>query len=90
MNKAYKCTINTVGINSNDGRVHFRLTELNNTFTYFPYIAKQEQSREILAIALAAMTSSTPVVIQVDVKDVDPMHEWGDDWQEVWWFDIEK
>ncbi len=73
------CSIQTAGINSGDQRVHFRLTALDGTFNNTPFLAKQEHSREILAIALAAITSNKNVLIQTNDTA---------DWTEVWWFDI--
>lgn len=76
------CQIQGVGINSNDGRVHFSLKAVDGTaFDWTPFIAKQEHNREILAIALAAITSNKNVYIQTNATDA---------WSEVWWFDLVK
>jgi hypothetical protein len=76
------CQIRGVGINSGDGRVHFSLKAVDGTsFDWTPFLAKQEHNREILAIALAALTSNKNVDIQTNATDA---------WSEVWWFDLVK
>ena len=76
-----KCSIDSAGINSQDGRVHFYLKADDGSFDWTPFLAKQEHNREILALALAAMTSSSKVVIQTEATTP---------WAEVWWFDLAK
>jgi len=74
------CLIGNVGINSDDGRVHFTLKSVDGTsFDWNWFLAKKEHNREILAIALAAMTSNRNVNIQT--RDTAP-------WTEVWWLDL--
>lgn len=74
------CLIRSAGINSGDERVHFDLKAVDGaSFDWNQFTAKKEHSREILAIALAAITSNKKV--QIQTVDVTP-------WAEVWWFDI--
>jgi hypothetical protein len=73
------CLIRSAGINSGDERVHFTLKAEDGTFDWTPFIAKKEHSRELLAIALAAITSNKKVTIQTENTTA---------WAEVWWFDI--
>lgn len=75
------CLIQNVGINSQDGRVHFSLKAVDGAFDWNPFLAKQEHNREVLAIALAAITSNKNIVIQTEATTP---------WAEVWWFDIAK
>lgn len=73
------CQIRSAGINSSDERVHFTLKAEDGAFDWTPFIAKKEHSRELLAIALAAITSNKKVTIQTAETKA---------WSEVWWFDI--
>ena len=76
------CLIRRVGMNSGDGRVHIDLKSVDGTsFDWNWFLAKQEHNREILAVALAAITSNKTVFMQTN--ETTP-------WAEVWWFDIEK
>lgn len=75
------CLISRAGMNSGDGLVHFELKAMDGTFNWTSFVAKPEQSREILAMALAAITSNKNVHIQTN--EITP-------WSEVWWFDIVK
>lgn len=76
------CLINGVGINSGDNRVHFGLKSADGTsFDWTSFTAPEKHSREILAIALAAIATNKNVVIQTN--EIVP-------WSEVWWFDIVK
>ncbi|RKH08624.1 hypothetical protein D7Y13_02355 [Corallococcus praedator] len=76
-----RCLINSAGINSSDGRVHFSLKALDGAFDWTPFLAKQEHNHEVLALAIAAMTSNSNVVIQTEQTTA---------WAEVWWFDLVK
>jgi len=73
------CSIRRVGINAGDGLVHFYLKSVNGTFDWNPFVAKPAQSREMLAIALAAISSNKNVNIQTQATTA---------WAEVWWLDI--
>ena len=74
------CRINWVGLNSADGRVHLNLSALNGTSLGEGwFLAKQEQNQEILAIALAAITSN---------KNVNARMKDTTNWTEVWWLSI--
>lgn len=76
------CLIRGAGINSGDGLVHFDLKAVDGTsFDWNQFTAKPEQSREVLAIALAAIASDKTVTIQTEA--ITP-------WAQVWWFDINK
>ena len=75
------CQIRRAGINSNDGRVHLDLKAVDGTFDWKWFLGKQENNREILAIALAAMSSNKTVMVQINGTT---------DWSEVWWFSFEK
>lgn len=76
------CLIQSAGINGNDGLVHFFLKAADGTFDWSPFTAKPEQAREMLAIALAAITSGKGV----QIKTQDFKVAWGP----VWWLDINK
>ena len=69
------CLINSAGINSGDERVHFYLKAVEGTFAWNWFIAKKEHSREILAIALAAIASNRNVNIQTDATRYRPRIE---------------
>jgi len=75
------CLIRRAGINSGDGRVHLDLKAVDGSFDWNWFLAKQEHNREILAIALAAITSNKNVSIQADATTP---------WAEVWGCDIDK
>jgi hypothetical protein len=75
------CLISRAGINSIDGLVHFELKAIDGTFDWTPFVAKPEQSREILAMALAAITSNKNIHIQTNDTKA---------WSEIWWFDVVK
>jgi hypothetical protein len=77
-----QCLINSAGINGIDGLVHISLKDVNGTFDWKPFTAKPEQAREMLAIALAAITSNKNVGMQT--QDVTTP------WAPVWWLDIIK
>ena len=72
------CLIDSAGIDRN-GTVHFFLKAVDGTFDWSPFVAKKEHSREILAIALAAIASHKRVRIQTEATT---------HWTEVLWFDI--
>ena len=72
------CLIRRAGINSGDGRVHLDLKAVDGTsFDWNWFLAKQEQSREILAIALAAIASNKNVSIQTDATTPWAEVGWG-------------
>jgi hypothetical protein len=73
------CMIRSTGLNSGDERVHFDLKAMDGQFDWTPFLAKKEHSRELLAIALAAITANKKVYIQTEVTNP---------WSEVWWFDL--
>ena len=73
------CLIRRAGINSADGRVHLDLKAVDGSFDWNWFLAKQEHNREILAIALAAMSSNKNVFIQTEATTP---------WAELWWFDL--
>jgi hypothetical protein len=75
------CQIRRAGLNSGDGRVHIDLKAVDGTFDWNWFLAKQEHNREILAIALAAISSNKTVFVQTADTST---------WTEVWWFSIEK
>lgn len=76
-----KCSIDSAGINTADNGVHFYLKADDGSFDWTPFRAKQEYNREVLAIALAALTSNSKVTVQ---------SEFTAPWSEVWWFDLAK
>jgi hypothetical protein len=73
------CLIRGAGINSVDGRVHLDLKAVDGSFDWNWFLAKQEHNREILAIALAAITANKNVLIQTEATTP---------WAELWWFDL--
>jgi hypothetical protein len=75
------CEIRGAGINSNDGLVHFDLKAKDGAFDWNPFTAPPTQAREMLAIAIAAITANKSVVMQT--TETTP-------WAAVWWFDIAK
>jgi hypothetical protein len=76
-----KCEIESAGINSGDERVHFQLKAEDGSFDWTPFLAKREHNREILAIALAAITSNSKVYIATEETTA---------YAEVWWIDLVK
>lgn len=77
---AFTCLIRSVGFNSGDEKVHFDLKAVDGTsFDWTPFTAKKEHSREVLALALAAITTNRRVLVQVEATTA---------WAEVWWFDL--
>jgi hypothetical protein len=76
------CRVNWAGLNSDDGRVHLNVTAVDGTsLGDGSFLAKREQNREILAIALAAMTSNKNV--NVRMRDTT-------NWTEIWWLSLIK
>ena len=75
------CQIRRAGINSGDGRVHLDLKAVDGSFDWNWFLAKQEHNREVLALALAAITSDKNVFIQTEATTP---------WAEFWWFDIDS
>ena len=74
------CLIRSVGLNSGDERVHFELKAADGTsFDWTQFLARKEHNREVLALALAAITSNKKVLIQTEATTA---------WSEVWWFDV--
>jgi hypothetical protein len=75
-----KCLVDSVGIIS-DGKAATFLKAVDGSFDWTPFIAKQGQEREFLAIALAAITSNKPIDIQTETTT---------QWSEVSLFFISK
>jgi hypothetical protein len=76
------CQIRRAGLNSSDGRVHLDLKAVDGSFDWNWFLAKQEHNREILAIALAAISSNKNVLVH--------LNDTATSWSEVWWFSLEK
>jgi hypothetical protein len=75
------CQIRRAGINTGDSRVHLDLKAVDGTFDWNWFLGKQENNREILAIALAAITSNKNVFVQTNDTGA---------WTEIWWLSLEK
>jgi hypothetical protein len=67
------CQIRRVVINQ-DGRIILDLKAEDGTFNWKWFVAKPEQTREILSIALVAITSTKRVYCKIE----DPTPDWAE------------
>jgi hypothetical protein len=67
------CDIRRVGINTN-GRVQLDVKAIDNSFDWRWFVGSSALTKEMLAVALAALTAEKRVEITVD----DPPNPWAE------------
>jgi hypothetical protein len=80
MSQIFTCTVNEAGPVSNatetqSPTVYFQLTDLGGSFNFTWFFAANSAKREMLAVALAAISTQSQVRAEVDVptgQDTNP------------------
>jgi hypothetical protein len=70
----FSCDVTILASDSGSGRVHVGLTDLAGSFSDRKFLFPQEQSREMLAIGLAALVNYRRLYVVLET----PNNEWSE------------